>query len=197
VRIVIATRNRHKVSELAALLGAQGLELVCAADLPGAPEVDEDGDTFEANAAKKAIALARFSGGWALADDSGLEVDALGGAPGVQSARYAGPAARDKDNLHKLLTMMRGVTDRRARFRCVLALSGPDGNCRTVAGSCEGVILEAARGTGGFGYDPVFVPDGHTLTFAELPADAKNAISHRGRALARARQEWVDVLRGG
>ncbi len=196
MRLIIATRNRHKVEELQALLGVPGLELVCAVDLPGAPEVEEDGATFEANAAKKALALARFAGGWALADDSGLEVDALGGAPGVQSARYAGPSARDADNLAKLIAVMAGRPDRRARFRCVLALAGPGGAVHTVAGACEGRLIEQPRGAGGFGYDPLFVPDGHTRTFAEMPAAEKNALSHRARAVAEARRAWAGWLGG-
>ena len=195
MRLIIATRNRHKVAELRSLLDLPGVELVCAADLPGAPEVEEDGDTFEANAIKKAVALARFSGGWALADDSGLEVEALGGAPGVQSARYAGPAARDADNLAKLLAVMTGRADRRARFRCVLALADPQGRARTVAGHCEGTLAAAPRGVAGFGYDPLFVPKGETRTFAEMGAEEKNALSHRGRALAEARRQWAGLLK--
>ena len=195
MRLIIATRNRHKVAELQSLLDLPGLDLVCAADLPGAPEVEEDGTTFEANAVKKAVGLARFSGCWALADDSGLEVDALGGAPGVQSARYAGPAARDADNVAKLIAALAGQTDRRARFRCVLALADPRGATRTVAGCCEGVLATAPRGAGGFGYDPLFVPQGETRTFAELGAAEKNARSHRGRALAEAKRRWSDLLK--
>lgn len=195
MRLIIATRNRHKVAELRALLNLPGVELICAADLPGAPEVEEDGATFEANALKKAVALARFSGDWALADDSGLEVDALGGAPGVTSARYAGPAARDADNLAKLVAAMAGQADRRARFRCVLALADPQGAARTVAGCCEGALAVAPRGAGGFGYDPLFVPQGETRTFAELPAAEKNARSHRGRALAEAQRQWAGLLK--
>ncbi len=195
MRLIIATRNRHKVAELRALLDLPSVELVCAADLPGAPEVEEDGATFEANAIKKAVALARFSGDWALADDSGLEVEALGGAPGVQSARYAGPAARDADNLARLVTALAGQVDRRARFRCVLALADPRGEVRTVTGRCEGTLAEAPRGSGGFGYDPLFVPQGETRTFAELGAAEKNARSHRGRALAEAKRLWADLLK--
>lgn len=194
MRLIIATRNRHKVSELQALLNVPGMTLLCAADLPGAPEVEEDGATFAANAAKKAAALARFSGEWSLADDSGLEVDALGGAPGVHSARYAGPAARDADNLRKLLLEMADRTDRRARFRCVLALADPAGPVHTVDGCCEGNLAAAPSGTGGFGYDPLFVPEGETRTFAEMGADEKNLISHRGRALAEARRRWAHLL---
>lgn len=196
MRLVIATRNRHKVDELRAMLDLPGLEFVCAADLPGAPEVVEDGATFEANAAKKAAALAQFAGAWALADDSGLEVDALGGAPGVQSARYAGPAARDADNLQKLIAAMSGHADRRARFRCVLALADPAGRTRTVAGRCEGSLATDPRGHAGFGYDPLFVPDGHTRTFAEMDAAEKNVISHRARAVAEARRAWSALLAG-
>lgn len=195
MRLIIATRNRHKVTELESLLNLPGVRLVCAADLPGAPEVEEDGATFEANALKKAVALARFSGCWALADDSGLAVDALHGAPGVQSARYAGPGARDADNLAKLIAAMAHHTDRRAHFCCVLALADPQGTTHTVAGRCEGTLAVAPRGTGGFGYAPLFVPQGETRTFAEMGAAEKNARSHRGRALAEARRQWAGLLK--
>ena len=194
MKIVIATRNPGKLKELRALLGVPGLEWRSALDYPEVPDVVEDGDTFEANAIKKAEALSRATGGWALADDSGLEVDALGGEPGVRSARYAGEPADPAANNAKLLHALEGRTDRRARFRCVIALAGPGVPTATVEGACEGRIVTEPRGTGGFGYDPLFVPDGYEETFAELPAETKNSISHRGRALARAREAWGTQL---
>jgi XTP/dITP diphosphohydrolase len=194
MKLLIATNNAGKLRELRALLDAPGLELVGLRDVPGAPGVEEDGATFEANASKKAATLARFSGLWTLADDSGLEVDALGGQPGVYSARYAGAGSTDDANNRKLLAALAGEPNRRARFRCVLALASPDGATRCVAGACEGVITPAPRGDSGFGYDPVFQPDGHARTFAELPVEVKNRISHRARALAEAKSAWGSLL---
>ncbi|MDX6768029.1 MAG: RdgB/HAM1 family non-canonical purine NTP pyrophosphatase [Elusimicrobiota bacterium] len=182
MKLVLATRNAHKVSEIARLLAGTGVQAVPADAVPGAPEVDEDQPTLEGNAVKKARELAAYARAWALADDTGLEVDALGGAPGVVSARWAGPGCSYEDNCRKLLAEMAGRTARAARFRTVMALSSPDGTTRTVEGRLEGAVAEAPRGTNGFGYDPVFVlPDGRTL--AELDADEKNALSHRGHAL--------------
>ena len=196
--LLVATRNRHKLDEIRAILGLEAAQLRSALDYPDIPDVVEDGATFEANAIKKAVALRDATGCWALADDSGLEVDALGGAPGVRSARYAGEPCDHAANNAKLLRELAGASDRRARFRCVLALAGPDGSIRTVDGRCEGRIAHELRGAGGFGYDPLFLPDGHDVTFAELGAAAKNAISHRGRALATAQKAWHDLpaLRG-
>ncbi len=182
MKLVLATRNAHKVSEIARLLAGTGVQAVPADAVPGAPEVEEDQPTLEGNAAKKARELAAFAGAWALADDTGLEVDALGGAPGVVSARWAGPGCTYEDNCRKLLAEMAGKTARAARFRTVMALSSPAGEVKTVEGRLDGAVATAPRGTNGFGYDPVFaLPDGRTL--AELGADEKNAVSHRGHAL--------------
>ena len=197
MKLILATRNRHKVGEIRAILSAPGLQFLCAADIPGVPEVTEDGATFEANAVKKAEALARATGAWALADDSGLEVDALSGAPGVLSARYAGEKAGDHANnlrLLKELSALEGLHARRARFRCVLALAGPDFATQTVSGACEGVIAHAPRGAGGFGYDPLFIPDGYDTTYAEMNPEIKNRISHRARALSAMKKEWLPWL---
>ncbi len=183
MRIVLATRNSGKVAELRALLADLPVELVSAVEVAGAPEVEEDAPTLEGNARKKALALHAHTGLPALADDTGLEVDALGGAPGVHSARFAGPDADDMANRARLLRDLAGADDRAARFRTVLAFV-EGGEVSFSEGICEGHITEAECGIGGFGYDALFQPEGETQTFAEMPSDAKNAISHRGRALA-------------
>ncbi len=183
--IVLATRNRGKITEIKALL--PGLQVRSAATYPGCPEPEETGQTFEENALIKAHAVARFTGRTALADDSGLEVDALYGAPGIQSARYAGTGATDRENIHCLLNALDGVPDaeRTARFRCVIAVVEPDGRTWTADGACEGRILREPRGESGFGYDPLFVPAGYENSFGELDATVKNRISHRASALSR------------
>ena len=197
MNLVLATRNQHKLQEIRDIFQLPGLEVVSAFDFPDVPEVVEDGETFEANAIKKAVTLAKATGLWALADDSGLEVDALNGAPGVYSARYAGEPVSYPANNRKLLRELQNASNRRARFRCVIALSSPKGGARTVDGRCEGVIAREEHGEKGFGYDPLFIPEGHEQTFAEMEAAAKNAISHRGRALAKAREKWAGVLAAG
>ena len=153
--------------------------------LPEAPEVEETGTTFLANATLKAVAISRLAGGLVLADDSGLEVDALDGAPGVYSARYAGEGADDAANNARLLENLAGVpaSERTARFRCVMVVARDGEVLADFDGSVEGRIIEAPRGDHGFGYDPLFVPDGHDATFAELGAEIKNGMSHRARAL--------------
>jgi len=195
MKVLIASHNRHKIEEIQQIFADFPVEFVSAADVPGLPDVVEDGDTFEANAKKKAIELAAAAQMWALADDSGLEVDALGGAPGVYSARYAGEPCDHAKNNEKLLKALAGVENRAARFRCVAALSSPSGDVRTVSGTCPGHIIAERRGAAGFGYDPLFVPEGETLTFAELGPEVKNRMSHRGRAMAAAKAEWGDLFR--
>jgi XTP/dITP diphosphohydrolase len=190
MQILVATGNRHKLSEIRAIFRVDGCELVGLDAFPGAPDVEEDGASFQENAVKKARTLALFTGLWALADDSGLEVDALGGAPGVRSARYAGEPVDFAANNVKLLRELEGVGDRRARFRCAMALSSPRGDCEVVEAGCEGRITAALRGAHGFGYDPLFVPDGYEQTFAELLPAVKNRISHRAAALALAAETW-------
>ncbi len=195
MKLLVATRNRHKLEEILQIFALPGLTLLAADELPGLPEeVVEDADTFEGNALKKARELCAASGLWTLADDSGLEVGALNNAPGVYSARYAGEPCSYPANNAKLLREMAGVTDRRARFRCALALCAPDGREWTVDGSCPGRIIGELRGAHGFGYDPLFVPDGYDQTFAELDGAAKNLISHRGVALRRASEAWHALL---
>ena len=196
MELLIATKNRHKVEEIFAILRVPGLRLYSMHDYPDLPDVEEDGATFEANAAKKALALARVTGLWALADDSGLEVETLDGAPGVYSARYAGEPVNYHANNRKLLEALRGAHDRRARFRSVLALASPTGECRTVEGRCSGHIGMEERGAGGFGYDPLFIPDGYAQTFAEMSAKLKNMISHRSASLRKACEAWGAFLAG-
>lgn len=194
MKILIASHNLHKIQEIRDIFDLPGVEWVSTADIPDVGEVEEDGETFEANALKKATELARATGLWALADDSGLEVTALGNAPGVFSARYAGEPCNHARNNTKLLSDLKGHADRSARFRCVVALSDPAGHAETVSGSCPGHIIEQLRGTEGFGYDPLFVPEGYDTTFAEMGSAQKNQLSHRGRALARAREKWGAMI---
>ena len=207
--LLIATRNAHKVAEIRAILGAE-FRYLTLHDFPGAPTVVEDADTFAGNAAKKATELARWLADspramlnaqptFILADDSGLEVDALNGAPGVHSARFAaldrsGGNSPDADNNAKLLRLLTDVPpeQRTARFRCVIALveinrPAASGQRQFFSGSCEGRMDLAPRGVGGFGYDPLFVPDGCAQSFAELGDDVKNRLSHRAQALAQLR----------
>lgn len=194
MKLVIATRNKHKLEEIRAIFSPDALDLSSALDFPDIPDVVEDGLTFEDNAIKKAATLACATGCWALADDSGLEVEALEGRPGVYSARYAGEPADYEANNRKLLAELQGQSNRRAHFRCVVALADPSGKTRVVQGRCDGVIIDRLRGRAGFGYDPLFVPDGYTETFAEMSAEVKNRISHRARALAEAKQAWGLLL---
>ena len=191
--LVLATRNRHKSEELTALLGDLGITIRTLDEFPGAPEVVEDGDTCEANAVKKARAIADFTGLPAVADDTGLEVDALGGRPGVYAARYAGEDATYEDNCRKLLQELTGVPRERrtARFLTVAAIALPSGGIRVAQGTLDGVIAEEASGTLGFGYDPVFLIPELGKTLAQLSADQKNTISHRAKAFTQAR----DLLR--
>ncbi len=195
MKLLVATRNKHKLDEIRQIFALPGLELLSADEVPGLPEdVVEDADTFEGNALKKARELCAASGLWTLADDSGLEVTALDNAPGVYSARYAGEPCSYPANNAKLLRELAGVADRRARFRCAIALCAPDGREWTVDGSCPGRIVREARGANGFGYDPLFVPDGFEHTFAELDGATKNRISHRGHALGNAAAAWHALL---
>ncbi len=195
MKLLVATRNRHKLEEIRQIFALPGLDLLAADEVSGLPEdVVEDADTFEGNALKKARELCAASGFWTLADDSGLEVVALQNAPGVYSARYAGEPCSYPANNAKLLRELENVSDRRARFRCALALCAPDGRDWTVDGCCHGRIMRELRGANGFGYDPLFVPDGFDMTFAELDAATKNRISHRGNALKRAAVEWFELL---
>ncbi|MFC1451866.1 RdgB/HAM1 family non-canonical purine NTP pyrophosphatase [Verrucomicrobiota bacterium] len=197
MKVLVATRNPHKLAEIRAIFSDPAVTLLGADELPGLPEVVEDGETLHANAVKKAVTLALASGLWAMADDSGLEVEALGGEPGVRSARYAGEPVSYAANNRKLLRELAGADNRAARFRCVIALAGPSGRCRTVEGACPGRIAEVPMGDNGFGYDPLFIPDGYAETFAQMEGALKNRLSHRGAALAAARREWSATLARG
>lgn len=179
--LIVATHNAHKLREIGQILPGW--------DIRGEDSgAEETAETFVGNARIKARAIApRHPGTWVMADDSGLEVVALGGAPGVRSARYAGRDGDASANNALLLRNLSGVADRRARFTCAIVLVAPDGMEHEVEGHCPGHIAETPSGAGGFGYDPLFVPDGYDRSFAELSPDEKNAISHRGRALAAAR----------
>ena len=182
---VMASRNIHKCREVAEILAPFGITLLSLDAFPGAPEPPENHDTFEANAIQKAESARDFTRLTAIADDSGLAVDALGGAPGVRSARFAGPGASDDDNNRLLIERLADIPDdrRTAAYLCAIALAGTDGTVRTFMGETRGRILRSPRGTGGFGYDPFFVSDDLGMTFAEAPAEQKHAVSHRGRAL--------------
>ena len=185
-RLVVASLNRAKAKEVAEILAAEGLafEVVPLSDFSGVKLPPETGDTFAVNAIDKARAAARGTRLSAVADDSGLEVDALHGQPGVMSARYAGEGASDEDRYRKVLALMARIPEgkRAARFRCAAAFAGPGGLELLAEGTVEGHIAYAPTGTGGFGYDPIFVPEGREVTMAQLTAEEKHAISHRGRA---------------
>lgn len=187
MKLLLATHNKKKRDELRSLFaGSKNLSVMILDDLEIEPPiVVEDGKTFRQNAVKKALTLSRFFDGLVLADDSGLEIDALGGKPGVRSARFARSKASDEENNEKVLKLLSCVPekDRSARFVCHLALASKGHLLESFEGVVNGVILEAPRGRNGFGYDPLFLPKGKTLTFAEMPSDDKNKISHRAQAL--------------
>jgi len=190
-RLLLSTRNRHKLEEVRQILGPK-FAVLGLDSLPNFGEVEETGKTFEENAALKAVAASLHFPGLVLADDSGLEVDALEGAPGVYSARFAGPQADDAANNRLLLEKLASFRgrDRTARFRCVLAVAREGCILQSFSGSVEGVIIPKPKGRAGFGYDPLFVPDGFCQSFAELGPEIKNSLSHRSRALASAR-DWL------
>jgi XTP/dITP diphosphohydrolase len=187
--LLVATNNAGKVRELSQLLSGAPLRLRLLSEFGGVAEAEETGTTFAENAVLKALHYSSHAGLLTLSDDSGLAVDALGGAPGVYSARYAGAGATYAERMAKLLAEVEaaGGADRRARFVCVIAVADPSaGTIETFEGVCEGRIARAPRGTGGFGYDPLFVPEGYDKTFGELPLQVKHSLSHRALALAKA-----------
>ena len=193
--IVLATNNQNKVSEFNSILKDFSIEIRSLADFGPLPEAVEDGESFDENAYKKAHHVARVLGLPAIADDSGLVVEALGGAPGVHSARYAGGNATDDENIDKLLAEMHDCIDRKAHFQCVLSIAVPSGPALTYEGRCEGTILHERRGDKGFGYDPVFYIEELGKTFAELSMTEKNTLSHRGKALEQVQSEIGKIIR--
>jgi len=192
LKLVLATRNKGKIREITEILAPHGFEVLSMDEFPDIVEAEEDGETFKENAVKKASAVCEQTGLMALADDSGLEVDCLGGFPGVFSSRFAGEGKNDEANNKKLLELLKDVPaeNRTARFVCVAAVAAPDCFVYTAEGYCEGIIAEEPRGEGGFGYDPLFYLPEYGKTFAELDPEIKNRISHRARALAGA----LDIL---
>lgn len=193
--LVVATRNRGKSAEIRQFLQDFPVEIKDLNDFGPIPDVVEDGDTFDDNAYKKASFTAKILGLPALADDSGLEVAALDGKPGVHSARYAGANATDAENNAKLLKALEGKTNRNARFCCVLSLAVPTGPALTYEATCDGVILDAPRGVNGFGYDPLFLYPPAGKTFAEMTLEEKSAVSHRGKALRELHNEFDKVMK--
>jgi len=194
ISIVIATRNKGKTAEIREMLKDFSVNIKNLDDFGPIPEIEEDGDTFDENAYKKASVTARILGIPALADDSGLLVESLGGAPGVYSARYAGAKATDKQRGEKLLEEMKGKTNRKAAFECVISIAVPGGPALTYEASCEGLITEEPAGQNGFGYDPVFFFPPLKKTFAELTRTEKSRVSHRGKALSELKEEFDKVL---
>ncbi len=183
-RLIVATRNSHKTAEIRSMIGDR-FEVLDVTSFPECPAIEETGTTFLENARLKAEGISEVLDGWVLSDDSGLEVDALGGAPGVWSSSFGGDEGNHVLNNSRLLAEMEGKTDRRARFRCTMVLA-KDGLAQAdFSGTVEGRIIEAPRGTHGFGYDPLFIPDGYEQTFSELGDAVKNTLSHRSRALTR------------
>ncbi len=195
-KIILATGNRHKASEIKTLLKGLPLKILTLEDYPGTVMPEEDRPTFAGNARKKAEAVARATGEMALADDSGLEVDILGGKPGVLSARYAGDDQDDDANNNLLLKELKNVpiNMRKASFKCVIALAVPGDQTYLIEESCAGRILKSRRGKGGFGYDPLFYYEPAGATFAEMTAEEKNKVSHRGKALRRTRELLEKLL---
>lgn len=195
MEIVLATRNEKKIEEIKRVIGDMPVSILTIDAFPECPEVEEEGVTFQENAVRKATTVAQCTGKPSLADDSGLEVNTLSNAPGVLSSRYAGEGATDGKNIEKLLHEMRSIVDeeRNARFVCCLALAFPDGRVEIFSGQVEGRIGREPKGSHGFGYDPLFYPEGHNKTFAEMPADDKDTLSHRGKAL-RAFQKYLTQI---
>ena len=192
--LVLATRNEGKISEFKDLIADCGIEIKSLKDFGPIPVIDEDGETFEENAYKKAAFTAKFLGTPALADDSGLIVKALGGAPGVHSARYAGEGATDEDNNLKLLKAMEGDKNREATFMCVISIAVPRGPALIYEGVCDGIITEKFMGNQGFGYDPLFYYPALKKTFAQMSSEEKNRVSHRGKAMTELLNELEKVL---
>ncbi|WP_209122020.1 XTP/dITP diphosphatase [Alkalihalobacillus sp. BA299] len=193
--IIVATKNKGKVKEFKAILGQLGYKVTSLLDYPEIPEVEETGETFTENAIIKATTIAKHFQKPVIADDSGLIVDALGGRPGVYSARYAGVNKNDTENMNKVLTEIKNVPEdeRTARFHCTIALAYPDGHTECFEGNCEGKITKEPIGTNGFGYDPIMYIEEKQQTMAQLPLEVKNAISHRAKALQQLKEKWIEI----
>jgi XTP/dITP diphosphohydrolase len=194
MRLLVASNNQHKIKELKSILSPFGIKVISPDEIGGIIEVEETGCTFEENAVLKVVTIAELKNSYVFADDSGLEVEALNWRPGIYSARYAGPGASDLDRINKLLAELGDEKNRRARFVCVIAISDPEGNVKTFRGEVCGHILYSPRGASGFGYDPVFQPDGYNKTFAELQSEIKNNISHRANAMKKALPELKKIV---
>lgn len=184
-RLIIATRNAHKTAEIREMIGEK-FEVLDVTAFPECPEIEETGNTFVENARLKAEGISRVLDGWVLSDDSGLEVDALEGAPGVWSSSFGGEEGNHGKNNARLLEVMEGKTERRARFQCTMVLARDGRERAYFSGTVEGRIIDSPRGGHGFGYDPLFIPDGYEETFSELGGEVKGMLSHRSRALAKA-----------
>ncbi len=192
--IILATRNKNKTREIKQLLKMKDVVIKDLDDFGPIPEIEEDGTSFDENAYKKASFVSRILGYPAMADDSGLVVEALNGEPGIYSARYAGENATDKENCEKLIKNLKGEKNRKAAFECVISIAVPTGAALTYEGRCEGVILEKPAGENGFGYDPFFYYPEFKKTFAEVSMEEKSRVSHRGRALIEIRDEFDKIL---
>lgn len=190
-RLIVATRNAHKTAEIRAMLGGK-FDVVDATAFPEFPEIEETGTTFLENARLKAEGISRLIDGWVLSDDSGLEVDALGGAPGVWSSCFGGEEGNNEKNNARLIAEMAGKTNRTGRFLCTMVLARDGKERANFSGAVEGTLIDTPRGTHGFGYDPLFIPDGYDRTFSELGDEIKNSLSHRSRALAQI-IAWLEV----
>lgn len=193
MKILIASNNLHKINEVEEILKPLGITIIKPSEIGGIPEVEETGSTFEENATLKAVKIAQLFNTFTFADDSGLEVEALNNRPGVYSARYAGTGATDNDKVNKLLTELLNFKNRNARFVCVIAIASPSGNVKMFKGVINGKIADYPKGSNGFGYDPIFIPDGFELSFAELDSAIKNKISHRAMALKLASNELAKL----
>lgn len=194
MKIFLATGNKHKIKEIEKIFKMDNVEILSINDGIEIPEVEEDGTTFEENSKKKALEIAKFTNMITIADDSGLCVDALGGAPGVYSARYAGEHGNDLDNNKKLVKELQGIENRKARFVCVITLAKPTGETYSFRGEVEGDIIDIPQGTEGFGYDPHFFMKEYGKTLAEIP-EIKNKISHRARALEKLKENLDEILK--
>lgn len=196
MEIVIASKNRGKIEEIEKILSDLEIKFLSLNNYPHLPTIIEDGNTFEENAIKKAKIISKLTGKITLSDDSGLEVDYLDGAPGVKSAQFGGDKLTDIERNHKLLELLKEVplSQRGAKFKCVIAIAFPDGEVKTVCGECKGVINLKPEGNQGFGYDPIFIPDGYDKTFGELGREIKNKISHRAIALLKAKEILSEII---